>query len=110
MAPLKLRILNQFGASQPLNSPDEIEVVFPYETDSLVKNMSYGHVKILNDQKGEIEVTLTPFDVQGMSVGNNQNFVVKISSNGKTKIAMFERSLHIKTEIVDGEERKVLIK
>jgi hypothetical protein len=110
MEPLKLKILNQFGAPQALKSPDDIEVVFPYEHDSLVKKMSYGHVKVLNDAKGEIEVTLTPFDIQGMPTKENQDFVVKIKTGNKTKTAIFERSLNIRSEQVDGEERKVLYK
>jgi hypothetical protein len=108
--PLKLRVLSQFGSVSSLNSPEEIEVIFPFETDTLTKRMSYGHVKVLNDQRGEIEVSLSSFDIQGMSVGDNQNFMVKIISNGKTKSVLFERSLHIKTELVDGENRKVLFK
>jgi hypothetical protein len=106
--PLKLRVLNQFGVSQPLGNPDEIEVTFPYESDSLVKRMSYGHVKILNDKKGEIEVSLSSFDVQGMTEGKNQNFSVKLILGDKFKTVMFERSLHVEKQMVDGEERKVI--
>lgn len=110
MEPLKLKVLNQFGAAQPLRSPDEIEVVFPYEQDSLIKKMSYGHVKILNDAKGELQVELTPFDIQGMKSLDNQDFVLKIKTGNKVKTVVFERSLNIRTEIIDGEERKVLYK
>lgn len=72
--------------------------------------MSYGHIRVTNDSKGELEIDLNSFDVQGMSVGDNQNFAVKLTIGEKVKTAMFERSLHVKTELVDGEERKVLYK
>jgi len=110
MEALKLRVFNQFGNAESLKSPDEIEVTFPYGSDSLVKKLSYGHIKVLNDSKGEFEVSLSPFEIQGMNVGDSQNFVAKIKSDGKTKTVLFERSLHIKSEFVDGEERKVLYK
>jgi hypothetical protein len=110
MEALKLRVFNQFGSTEALKSPDDIEVTFPYGSDSLVKKLSYGHVKIINDAKGEFEVTLTPFEVQGMNIGDSQNFVAKIRLDGKTKTVVFERSLHIKSEMIDGEERKVLYK
>jgi hypothetical protein len=106
--PLKLRVLNQFGVSEPLGNPDDIEVIFPYENDSLVKRMAFGHVKILNDSRGEIEVTLSPFDIQGMPQGKNQNFWVKLILDDKFKTVIFKRSLNVETQMVDGEERKVI--
>lgn len=123
MEQLKLRVLNQFGVPQPLNNPDEIEVTFPYESDAfikqedgadsveadcLVKRMSYGHVKILNDRKGEIEVSLSNFDVQGMKEGRNQNFTVKLILGDTVKNAIFERALHVEKQMIAEEERKVL--
>lgn len=107
MEPLKLRLLNQFGASDSLNNPDEIEVYFPYEsTDSLVKRMTNGHVKIINDLKGEFSVSISSFELQGMPVGENQNFVVKIKNGSKIREGVFERCLHIRTI----KDRKVIFK
>jgi hypothetical protein len=110
MEPLKLRVLSQFLTPIPLGSPDEIEVVFPYGDDTLLKRKSYGHVRILNDQKGEIEVLLSPFEVQGLNEGENQSFVVKLFAGSKIKTVMFERCLHVKTELREGEPRKVIFK
>ncbi len=111
MEPIKLRLLNQFAASEPLNSPDEIECHFPYETNgSLVKRMTYGAVKVLNDSKGEISVELTPFEVQGLPLGDNQNFSVKVIVGSRFKEAVFTRALNVRTMSVDGEQRKFIVR
>ena len=107
---MKLRVLNQFGASEPLNSPDEIEVHFPYEvTDKLVKRMTYGHVKILNDYAGELEVNLTPFEIQGLPVCEKQNILVKLISGTKCREAVFSRCLNVRSIEIEGVQRKVII-
>ena len=107
---MKLRVLNQFGASELLGSPDDIEVHLPYESGSLVKRLSYGAVKILNDAKGEISVELSPFEVQGLIVGDNQNFSVRIVSGSKIREAIFPKALNVRTMDVDGQTRKVIIR
>lgn len=107
---LKLRLINEFGAKEFLGSPDEIEVTFPYETDSaLVKRMSFGAVKILNDAMGEISVELSPFEVQGLIVGDKQNFTVRIKKGSKIREAVFHKSLNVRTIDVDGQTRKVIV-
>lgn len=106
---LKLKVLNQFGSPQPLNNPDEIEAHFPYELDgSLVKRFTYGAVKILNDSLGEISVELSPFEVQGLVVGDKQNFSVRIVNGSKIKEAIFQNALNVRTIDVDGQPRKVI--
>lgn len=108
---MKLRILNEFGMPLFLAKPDEIEVHFPYEHDGpLVKRMSYGAVEVLDDSKGEIKVTLTSFDVQGLPVGDAQTFVVKIVNGSKVREAMFPKTLNVRTMINDGQNRKVIAK
>jgi len=109
MMAIKLRVLNQFGSPQPLNNPDEIEAHFPYETDgSLVKRFSFGAVKILNDSLGEISVELSPFEVQGLLIGEKQNFSVRIVNGSKIKEAVFQNALNVRTIDVDGQTRKVI--
>lgn len=111
MSPIKLRIINQFGASEFLGAPDEIEVHLPYESmGSLVKRLSNGAVKILDDSKGEISVELTPFEVQGLIIGDQQNFSVKIISGSKIREAIFPKSLNVRTIDIGGELRKVIAK
>lgn len=111
MEPLKLRLLNKFGNPENLANPDDIEVHFPYDnTEALVKRMSNGHVRILNSEKGEIEVTLSPFEVQGLKTGRNQNFSILLITGSKIRHGVFSRALHVETQIVDGNERKVVVR
>lgn len=109
MFSLKLRVLNQFGASEMLSSPDEIEVYFPYEsTDALMKTMKRGDVRILNDVRGEFEVDVTDFELQGLPIGEKQNISVKIISGGKTRHAIFQKCLNVRAMDIDGNLRKVV--
>lgn len=107
MVTLKLRLMNPFGSPDQLKNPDDIEVVFPYEnSEALVKRMSRGHVKLLNPNRGEIEVNISGFEVQGIPSGKNQNFIVRVSTEGKRKEFIFSRALHVETI----DERKVILK
>jgi hypothetical protein len=104
----KLRILNRFGSPEPLDSPDEIEVVFPGENAAVRKFMTRGAVEVLSSERGEIAVELSQMDIECMSVGRNQNFAVLVSAGVKTVEAIFTRTLHVDTILVDGTERKVI--
>lgn len=109
MIPLKLRIKNQFGASEFLGGADDISVHFPYEpSSSLVKRMSYGAVKILNAEAGEISVQLSDFEVQGLPLGEKQNIAVRIHVGSKTKEAIFPKCLNVRTIHIGDESRKVI--
>lgn len=109
MMPIKLKILNQFGSAQVLANPDEIEVHLPYEVDgSIVKRLSFGAVKILDDSLGEISVELTHFEVQGLVDADKQNFSVRIIHGSKIKEAIFHNALNVRTIDVDGQTRKVI--
>jgi hypothetical protein len=111
MGPLKLRLLNQYGLPARLASPDDVKVYFPYESsDALVKSMKSGHVKILNDERGEIEVELSQFEVNGMPIGIAQNFTVDILNGSKIRHGVFERAFNVRTMMVDGTPRKVIEK
>lgn len=111
MEQLKLRLLNKFGSPDNLENPLEVEVYFPYDNaDALIKRMSNGHVRILNSAKGEIEVDLSPFEIQGMKIGHDQSFSIKIYTTGKIKSGTFARTLHIESKTVDGSERKVMVR
>lgn len=106
---LKLRILNQFGASEPLGAPDDISAHFPYtNADTLQKRMTWGAVKILNDVKGEISVELSQFDLEGMPLGDKQSFAIRIHHGSKYREAIFTRCLNVRTMNVDGQPRKVI--
>ncbi len=111
MGPLKLRLLNQYGLPARLASPDDIKVYFPYENaDALVKSMKYGHVRILNDERGEIEVDVSQFEVDGMPIGIAQNFTVDIVNGSKIRHGVFERAINVRTMTIDGTPRKVIEK
>ena len=103
MTKIKLRVLNQFGASLFLGSVDDIEVHFPYESsESLIKRMSYGGVSIIDAKRGEFEVTLNEFELEGLLEGENQNFVAKIKNGAKIKEATFARCLNVRR--IDGKK------
>jgi len=108
---LKFRVLNQFGASEVLSSPEEIEVYFPYETtEALLKRFTLGDVNILNDAAGEVSVELSDFEVQGLSIGEKQNIEMKIHYPGKIKRAIFAKCLNVRTMDIDGTMRKVVFR
>lgn len=108
MEPLKLRILNEFGNPEFLGAADDIEVHLPYTSGSLVKRLRFGAVKILDEFRGEIEFTLTNFELQGLPVGDGQNFVVRIIKGTKQRDAVFPKALNVRTMEIDGEQRKVI--
>lgn len=111
MESLKLRLLNKFGNPDSLETPVEIEVHFPYETsDALVKRMSNGHVKVLSNDRGELSVDLSDFEVQGLKTGPAQSFLIKVFTQGKIKTGTFTRCLNVETAVVEGVERKVLVR
>jgi hypothetical protein len=64
----------------------------------------------LSSAKGEIEVDLSDFDIQALSVGPDQNFTVKVYSQGKIKTGVFARTLNVETKMIEGNERKVLVR
>lgn len=108
---LKFRLLNQFGASCMFGNPDEIEVQLPYEsTDALVKRMTRGEVRILNDVKGEGEFDISGFELQGMPIGRGQNFTASVTNGSKVRQGVFQKLLHVGTIEVDGSFRKVIEK
>jgi len=108
---VKFRLLNQFGASAMFGNPDEIEIQLPYEsTDALVKRMTKGEVRILNDVKGEGEFDITGFELQGMPIGRGQNFTATVKNGSKVRHAFFQKLLHVGAVDVGGNLRKVIEK
>ena len=111
MPKLKMMILNSLGLPDALGNPQEIEVQFPYENaETLTKRMSYGHVKVIDVSKGQIEVSLSQFEVDGMPVGDGQSFSVDIIEGDKKRTAKFERVLNINSVGKDDEKRRVIVK
>lgn len=110
LEPIKFRVLNEFGGAEFLGSADDIEVHLPYENGSLVKRMRFGAVKITDEFRGEAEFTISNFEVQGLKVGDDQNFVVRIVKGTKQRDAIFHKALSVRTMDLEGQQRKVIVK
>jgi hypothetical protein len=97
MKTLRLKIFGRFGNEMAMN-PDEISVVFPYLGDRvLTKFLTKGGVKLLDSTKGEIEVTLDDFEIQGLNVGEKQSFIATISEGAKKIKVSFPGGLSVDT-------------
>lgn len=102
---IKCRVLNQYGIPENISGASQILVEFPYEnSETLSKSMANKHVKILDATKGEIEVSLSDFEVQGIPASEKQTFHVKIKVLGKIKTYRFNEALSIAVE----DSRKVI--
>ncbi len=96
----KCRILSKFKTPLPLSAAQGIKLIFPYEDGrDLVKNS----VTIIDADAGLIEFELTDFELQGLKVADNQNFMAEVTFATHKEVAIFPKSLNIKLE----NERKV---
>lgn len=106
MNTIKCRVLNKYGVPENLSGAKEVTVEFPYENaDVLVKSMTNKHVKFLDQSKGEFEVELSDFEVQGLPVSEKNTFYVKIRIADKVKTYAFTELFHVK----QIGERKVIV-
>jgi hypothetical protein len=97
MKTLKLKLFDRWGGEMAI-SPDEVHVLFPYSGDrTLTKSLSRGAIRILDNTKGEIEVDLDDFEVQGLNAGERQSFVAVIHHGSKKTRVNFPGGLTVDT-------------
>lgn len=110
---VKLRLLNEFGAAENLSDADDVQVIFPYEEcghGKLTKSLKYGQVSFINKHAGEIEAEVSDFDVQGMPVGKNLNFMAVVFKGSKERRYIFHKAFHVAAQVRDGETRKEFLR
>ena len=101
-----LKILNESGVPYPMKSPDDIVVDLPHSFGgSLSKTMKSGDIQIINEEHGEIRVTLTDFEVQGLKTGDNQDIIAHLIEGSNHFDILFERALTVK---MDGDLKYIV--
>ena len=95
----KCRILSEFKTPLPLHNAQAIKFIFPYEDG---RNLEKMMVKVLDLDKGLVEFSLSDFELQGLKVGQGQNFKAEIIFPTHKEVVIFAKSLNI---IMDGERK-----
>lgn len=92
---MKLKILDQLGNEENLSPVNEIVVHLPSEDGMMQKRMSTKGVRILSKVRGEVELVLTKFEINGLRVGEHQNFTLELVSKSGVKKVVFEGALTV---------------
>lgn len=96
----RLQILSEFKTPLPLMQAIGIKVLLPYESGSVLEKNA---VDIVDAERGMIDVTITEFEMQGLKVGDGQNFRCEITMPDHKLVVLFSKGLNVKLE----GERKV---
>jgi hypothetical protein len=98
---MKLRIINEFGNPFNLQAVDSIKVQFQYENGHTLEKNSY---RIIDETEGKIELDLEDFEIQGLKVGEKQNFMAEVAIGDDVYHVLFEKGLNVGLE----NDRKVI--
>lgn len=96
----KCKILSKFKTALPLQNATGIKLIFPYEDG---RQLEKSVVTIKDAENGIIEFSLTDFEVQGLKVGEKQNFMCEVYFPSHKEVVLFAKSLNISIE----NDRKV---
>lgn len=100
MVTKKCKILSKFKTPLPLHSALGIKFIFPYDDG---RELEKSIAKIIDAENGIVEFSLTDFELQGMKVGEMQNFKAEVQFAAHKEVVLFAKSLNIIIE----NERKV---
>jgi len=100
---MKLRIVNEFGTPLSLKGATLIKVQFEYENGHTLEKTN---PKILDAAEGKIQVDLDEFEIQGLKVGDAQNFLAEVQIDDDIYHVLFAKSLNVR--IKDGRKAIVL--
>lgn len=98
---MKLRILNQFGNLLPLESADSIKFQFPYENGHVLEKTN---AKVVTGRNYNCEIELDDFEIQGLAIGEKQNFLAEVKFGDEIHHVLFQKALNIELK----NDRKVL--
>lgn len=89
-------VLVQDGRQQPLNTPDEITVLLPGESGTIVKKLTVSSgVVITSDERGEFKAVLDESETANLVVGENQDIVVKIDRGSEDIVRVLKAILNV---------------
>lgn len=98
---MKLRIVNQFGNPMCLQGADSIKVQFQYENGHTLEK---SNVRIIDANEGKIALDLEDFEIQGLKVGEKQNFMAEVRFGDDVHHVLFEKGLNVGLQ----NDRKVI--
>jgi hypothetical protein len=96
----KCKILSKFKTPLPLHNATGIKLIFPYADG---RELEKSVVSILDADQGLIQFSLTDFEMQGLNVGEKQNFTAEVYFPTHKEVVLFAKSLNIIIE----NDRKV---
>lgn len=89
---MKLRIVNQFGSPLSLQGADSIKVQFEYENGHVLEK---SNITIVDAAEGKIALDLEDFEIQGLKVGEKQNFMAEVRFGEDVHHVLFEKGLNV---------------
>lgn len=99
MTKKRLKILSKFKTPLPLMGALGIKILLPYENgEILTKNV----VDVIDAANGVIEFGLSEFELDGLKVGPDQNFLAEIMFQNEKMTVLFAKGMNI----VQAGERK----
>lgn len=98
---LSLKINNEYGFALNLNGIESVKLFLPRDGGGELEKSNY---KVLDAAKGEIEVELSDFDVQGLNVGLDQTMKALVKVDGVTYSVVFLKTLNVEFH----NERKLI--
>ena len=98
---MKLRVLNQFGNLLALEAADSIKFQFSYENGHVLEKTN---AKAVTGKNYNCELDLDDFEIQGLPVGEKQNFLAEIVFGDDVHHVLFQKALNIGLD----NDRKVL--
>lgn len=95
---MKIRITNEFG--QPLNLSRMKSSMFSFsyenvDTSGLDRNLEKYDAVVIDSERGEMELTLSEFEVQGLKVGIDQDFFAELYFEDWTYKVHFSKALTV---------------
>lgn len=89
---MKLQIKNEFGSPLVLQGVKKIAVKFEYENGETLEKTN---CKILDAAEGKIQIDLDDFEIQGLRVGEKQNFFASVHIGDEILKVMFRGGLNV---------------
>ena len=89
---MKLQIKNEYGSPLVLQGVKKISVRFQYENGETLEKTNF---RILDAAEGKIEIDLDDFEIQGLKVGEKQNFIALVHIGDEILKVMFRGGLNV---------------
>lgn len=100
MRKLTVQIINEFRTPEPLTDVTKCVFKFPYDAGILEKQLG----KVVDPVNGLIEIELNDFEIQGLKIGEGQNFKCELHQKNEIMEVIFFKALNVK---LNGERKEI---